>query len=72
MLAAAKIVVAPLWFGMGRLYGLCAATGGGWYLWKSWRLHPAPSGKAAMSNFLASLVQLLLLFTGVFLQALLG
>ena len=62
----------PLWFGMGWLYGLGAATGGGWFVWKSLRLCLAPTRKAAMANFLASLVQLLLLVTGVFLEALLG
>lgn len=64
--------LAPLWFGMGWLYGLSAATGGGWFLWKSWRLYLAPTPTAAIANFRASLVQLLLLVTGVFLEALLG
>src|SRR5690606_35875961 len=27
--------LAPLWFGMGWLYGLGAAIGGGWFVWKS-------------------------------------
>ncbi|MBN9036470.1 MAG: heme o synthase [Rhizobiales bacterium] len=62
--------LAPLLFGMGWIYGLFAAAGGGWFLWKSWRLHRAPSRKAAMQNFLASLVQLLLLVAGIFLSAL--
>lgn len=64
--------LAPLLFGMGWLYGLGAAIGGGWFVWKSLRLYLAPSRKAAMSNFVASLVQLLLLVTGVFLESLLG
>ena len=63
MLAALSL--APLFFGMGWIYGLFAAAGGGWFLWKSWRLHVAPSRRAAMQNFLASLVQLLLLVAGV-------
>ncbi len=69
-LAALSLV--PLWFGLGWIYGLCAASGGGWFLWKSWLLHRAPSRKAALSNFLASLVQLSLLVAGIFLNALLG
>lgn len=60
----------PLWFGMGWIYGVFAAAGGGWFLWKSWQLHRAPSRKAAIANFLASLVQLLLLVSGIFLSAL--
>ena len=64
--------LAPLFFGMGWIYGLFAAVGGGWFLWKSWRLYVAPSRKAAMQNFLASLVQLVLLVAGVFLSALAG
>jgi protoheme IX farnesyltransferase len=60
----------PLWFGMGWIYGVFAAAGGGWFLWKSWRLHRAPSRKTAIANFLASLVQLLLLVSGIFLSAL--
>lgn len=68
----AALSLAPLLFGMGWIYGVFAAAGGGWFLWKSWQLHRAPSRKAAMANFLASLVQLLLLVAGIFLQALAG
>lgn len=64
--------LAPVFFGMGWIYGLCAAAGGGWFLWKSWRLYRQPSRKAAIQNFLASLVQLMLLVAGVFLSALAG
>jgi protoheme IX farnesyltransferase len=62
----------PLWFGMGWIYGLFAGAGGGWFLWKSWNLYRAPSRRAAMANFLASLVQLLLLVAGISLTALIG
>lgn len=68
----AVLSLVPLWFGMGWIYGVFAAAGGGWFLWKSWVLHRAPSRKAAIQNFLASLVQLMLLVTGIFLTALLG
>jgi heme o synthase len=62
----------PLWFGMGWIYGVGAASGGAYFLWRSWKLYVAPSRKAAMANFGASLVQLLLLVSGTFLQALVG
>lgn len=64
--------LAPLWFGMALALWSGAAIGGGWFVWKSLRLYLAPSRKAAMSTFVASLVQLLLLVTGVFLESLLG
>jgi protoheme IX farnesyltransferase len=70
--ALTGLSLAPLFFGMGWVYGLFAAAGGGWFLWKSWRLYAAPSRKAAMATFLASLVQLLALVAGVFLSALAG
>lgn len=62
----------PLWFGMGWIYGVGAASGGAYFLWRSWKLYVAPSRKAAMANFGASLVQLMLLVSGAFLQALVG
>ncbi len=62
----------PLWFGMGWLYGVFAAAGGGWFLWKSWLLYREPSRRAAISNFQASLVQLTLLVAGIFLNAMAG
>ncbi|RUM95187.1 protoheme IX farnesyltransferase [Pseudaminobacter arsenicus] len=70
--ALAALSLAPIFFGMGWIYGVFAAGGGGWFLWKSWQLHHAPSRKAAMANFLASRVQLLLLVVGIFLSALVG
>ena len=70
--ALSGLSLVPVFFGMGWVYGLFAAAGGGWFLWKSWRLYCAPSRKAAMQTFLASLVQLMLLVAGVFLSALAG
>jgi protoheme IX farnesyltransferase len=55
----------PLCFGFGLTYGVAAATGGGFFLWCSWQLFLAPSRSAAMKNFGASLVQLLLLLAGI-------
>ena len=66
----AGLSLVPLLFGMGWIYGLCAAAGGGWFWWRSWQLYRMPTREAATANFRASLVQLLLLIAGVFLQAL--
>lgn len=68
----AALSLAPLWFGMGWIYGAGAVSGGAYFLWRSWRLYMDPSVKTAMANFAASLVQLMLLLSGVFLQTLLG
>lgn len=65
----AVLSLAPLAYGMGVAYGLFAATGGGYFLWKSWRLYRRPDRAAAMSNFKASLLQFSLLTTGIFLDA---
>lgn len=62
----------PLWFGMGWLYGLGAAAGGFFFLWKSIVLYRGPTKAAAMQNFLASLVQLTLLILGVVLDGAVG
>jgi protoheme IX farnesyltransferase len=66
----AVLSLAPLWFGMGWVYGLCAGAGGGWFAWRSWQLYRAPSRRTAIAAFLASLIQLLLLVTGIFATAL--
>jgi protoheme IX farnesyltransferase len=58
----------PLWFGMGLFYGLGAGVGGAIFLWKSVALYCTPTKKAAMANFLASLLQLTLLIVGVLLD----
>src|SRR5690606_23096127 len=58
----------PLWFGMGLIYGLGAATGGAIFVLRSWRLYRAPSRATAMANFSASLIQLTLLIAGIVLD----
>jgi protoheme IX farnesyltransferase len=58
-----------MWYGAGLLYGLGAGTGGAFFLWKSIALYFRPTKKTAMSNFLASLLQLSLLILGVLLNA---
>ena len=66
------IALVPLWFGMGLIYGLGAGVGGGIFLWKSAALCCTPTKKAAMANFLASLLQLALLIVGVLLDSAIG
>jgi protoheme IX farnesyltransferase len=60
--------LAPLVFGMGSLYGVAAAAGGGYFVWRSWQLYRAPSRDAAMKNFKASLVQLTFLVAGILID----
>lgn len=71
-LALVVLSLLPLGFGAGLFYGLGAGLGGAYFLWRSVALWRAPSARAAMANFGASLVQLCLLLLGVFAEALLG
>lgn len=69
--AALTIVsLIPGVFGMGPVYLVAAAAGGGYFLWRSARLFLAPSKATAMANFFASLVQLALLFGGAIIDRL--
>jgi len=70
--ALAILSLVPLGFGLGPIYGAAAATGGGYFLWRSWRLYLAPSRGAAMANFAASLVQLSLLVVGIIADGAIG
>ena len=65
----AVLSLVPLAYGMGPVYGICAALGGGLFLWRSIQLYREPSRKRAMANFGASLIQFCLMTTGVFLDA---
>jgi protoheme IX farnesyltransferase len=67
--ALVAVSLLPLLFGQGLLYGLGAGSGGAIFIWKSVALHRAPTKKAAMANFFASLLQLALLLLGVLLNA---
>jgi protoheme IX farnesyltransferase len=67
-LVAASLL--PLLMGQGVFYGLGAGAGGALFLWKSIALYRCPTPKAAIENFLASLVQLGLLVAGVILDRL--
>jgi protoheme IX farnesyltransferase len=66
------ISLVPLFYGYGLIYGLGAGLGGGYFLWKSWLLHRAPTKQNAMANFFASLIQLSLLIVGVVLEGAIG
>ena len=70
--ALAAISLVPVWFGAGTLYGLGAAIGGGYFVWKSILLHRDPSKANAMGNFFASLLQLALLVAGALLSSVAG
>jgi protoheme IX farnesyltransferase len=64
------LALVPIWFGMGWIYAVFAGAGGYWFSWNAWRLYRSPSRGAAMATFVASLTQLGLLVTGVFVSAL--
>ena len=63
--ALAGLSLVPLAFGLGPIYGVAAALGGGYFLWCSVRLYRSPTRSAATENFAASLIQLLLLLGGI-------
>lgn len=62
----------PLWFGMGLIYGLGAASGGAIFVLRSWQLYRAPGRSTAMANFGASLIHLTLLTAGIVLDGAFG
>jgi heme o synthase len=70
--ALVAISLVPLCFGMGLFYGLGAGVGGAIFLWKSVALYCKPTKEAAMANFLASLLQLMLLIVGIMLDGAIG
>ncbi|HHH45881.1 MAG TPA: protoheme IX farnesyltransferase [Thiotrichales bacterium] len=70
--ALVAISLVPLAFGRGMFYGLGAGLGGAYLLLRSWQLYARPTKKAAMANFFASLIQLLMLVAGVTLDAVFG
>ena len=62
----------PAFWSMGAIYLGFAAIGGGLFVWTSIRLVMAPSRKRAIQNFLASLLQLVLLLSGTVADRLIG
>lgn len=67
-LALSLLSLLPLAWGMGAIYGACALAGGLGFSWTSLALLRRPDRRAALLNFFASLGQLLLLVTGIFLD----
>ena len=61
----------PVFFGAGPLYLAGAASGGGYFLLKGWRLSREQTRKTAMAAFFASLVQLSLVLVAATLDGLL-
>lgn len=59
----------PIAFGLGWIYFIGAASGGGLFVWKSISLTRRPGPTAAMANFHASLIQLSLLLCAAMLDA---
>lgn len=62
----------PAYYGMGAIYLAGAASGGALFVWTSIRLVAEPSRKRAIHNFLASLVQLVLLLGGTIADRAIG
>lgn len=55
------ISILPFFFGMGLIYLLGAAAGGGYFVYRNFQLVRDPSPKVAMASFFASLIQLIVL-----------
>ena len=67
MLVAASFL--PAAFGLGTIYLVGAAAGGGFFILKAWRLSQNPTRQTAMSCFHASLFQLTLLLIAAIIDA---
>lgn len=66
------ISLLPVFLSMGSIYLIGAATGGAVFLGTSIRLVQVPSRKRAIQNFLASLLQLMLLLSGTVADRIIG
>ena len=62
----------PAFWSMGQVYLAGAAAGGALFLWTSTRLVFEPTRKRAIQNFLASLLQLVLLLSGTIADRAIG
>ena len=67
--ALVLLSLAPVAFGLGWVYLFCAASGGGYFVYRSVLLVRHPTPGVAMANFRASLLQLSLLLVGVIVDA---
>lgn len=66
--ALSLCAVVPAAYGMGPIYLLCSVAGGALFTTASVRLVLEPTRRRALQNFLSSLVQLMLLMTGIMLD----
>jgi protoheme IX farnesyltransferase len=64
------LALLPLWYGMGWIYAIGAAAGGGYFVYASFRLWLAPGRSRAWRTFAASIVQLGLLMLAAILDRL--
>ncbi len=65
------ISILPYFHGLGWIYLLSAAGGGGYFIYHNIRMLQDPSPRVAMRSFFASLLQLVLLLTGAVVDVLL-
>ncbi len=63
-LVLVALSILPFFYGMGWIYLLSAAGGGGYFLWRNYRMVRNPAPRVAMKSFFASLLQLMLLLIG--------
>lgn len=70
--AVAALSPLPALWSMGPIYLIGAASGSVLFIWTSMRLVMAPTRKRAIENFLASLVQLVLLLSGTVADRIIG
>jgi protoheme IX farnesyltransferase len=70
--ALVALSLLPAFWSMGPIYLAGAASGGTLFIWTSARLVQAPSRKRAIQNFLASLLQLVLLLSGTIADRIVG
>jgi protoheme IX farnesyltransferase len=70
--ALVSLSLLPALWSMGMIYLAGAAAGGALFMWTSIRLVQAPSRKRAIQNFLASLLQLVLLLSGTVADRIIG
>ncbi|MDD5249145.1 MAG: heme o synthase [Rhodocyclaceae bacterium] len=59
----------PVFFGLGAIYAVGAASGGALFIAKAWRLARRPDRRTAMASFHASLLQLTLLLLAAGIDA---
>ena len=62
------LALAPAYYGMGWIYFLAAAGGGGYFIYHNLCMLRDPSPRVAMRSFFASLLQLVLLLAGAVLD----